>query len=88
MACGIPVVAPFVGGLRDTLRDGSNSIVYDHRDPDSLIAAVQLLQHDATLRHTIAQQAWEYAQHKSWQGSMDQLIDYYQQVYQTYHARQ
>lgn len=88
MACGIPVVAPFVGGLRDTMRDGSNGIVYDHHNPDSLIAAVQLLQHNETLRHTLAHQAWAYAQHKSWQGSMDQLIDYYQQVYQTHQLKQ
>ena len=88
MACGIPVVAPFVGGLRDTMRHHSNGIVYDHHNPDSLIAAVQLLQHDDTLRQSLAQQAWSYAQQKSWQGSMDQLIAYYQQVHQHHHVKQ
>ena len=88
MACGIPVVAPFVGGLRDTMRHLSNGIVYDHHDSNSLIAAVQLLQHDDTLRQSLAQQAWSYAQQKSWQGSMDQLIEYYQQVHQHHHVKQ
>lgn len=85
MACGLPVIAPAIGGLRDTLQDGVNAVVYDPADQHSLTHAVQLLQYQQSLRQQLAHGAWEYAQQRSWQASMDQLIRYYQQVH---HAHQ
>jgi len=83
MACGLPVIAPFVGGLRDTLQDGFNAIVYDPTRPQSLIDAVITLRDNQTLRQSLGEQAHTYAQHKSWQASMDQLIDIYRELYAT-----
>ncbi|RLT22158.1 MAG: glycosyltransferase, partial [Chloroflexi bacterium] len=79
MACGLPVVAPFVGGLQETLRHGENSLVYDPNQPDALVNAVMRLRDTPELRQTIAQQAITYASQQSWQASMDQLIAVYSQ---------
>jgi glycosyltransferase involved in cell wall biosynthesis len=83
MACGLPVVAPFVGGLQETLRHGQNSLVYDPNQPDALSDAVTLLRDNPELRQTIAQQAIAYASQQSWQASMDQLIAVYAQHVRT-----
>jgi glycosyltransferase involved in cell wall biosynthesis len=83
MACGLPVIAPFVGGLRDTIQDGFNAIVYEATNPQSLIDAVTTLRDNPTLRQRLGEQAHAYAQDKSWQASMDQLIDIYRELYAT-----
>lgn len=82
MACGLPVVAPFVGGLRDTLLDGINAIVYEPTKLQSLLDAVTTLRDNPILRRQLSQQAHAYAQQKSWQASMDQLIAIYRELHQ------
>ncbi len=82
MACGLPVIAPFVGGLQDTLRHGVNALVYDHHDGDSLVNSVNTLVRNPELRIQLGQQAHAYAQQKSWQASMDQVVDIYNELYQ------
>lgn len=79
MACGLPVVAPFVGGLQETLRHNENSLVYDPNQPDGLVNVVTLLRDNIELRQTIAQNAIRYAAQQSWQASMDQLFAVYAQ---------
>lgn len=83
MACGLPVVAPFVAGLQETLRHGENSLVYDPSQPHTLIDAIKTLRDNPTYRHTLAQQAVAYASHQSWQASMDQLLAVYNQHLRT-----
>lgn len=87
MACGLPVIAPYSGGLRDTLQDGYNSIIYDPSRPDTLIDAVTQLRNHPDLRHQLGQQAYAYAQQKSWQASMDQLIDLYRTIHASNNTR-
>lgn len=82
MACGLPVIAPFAGGLRDTLQDGYNAIVYDPAKPDTFVDAVTTLRDNTSILQQLSQQAHTYAQQKSWQASMDQLID----IYRTLHS--
>jgi glycosyltransferase involved in cell wall biosynthesis len=81
MACGLPVIAPFVGGLRDTVQAGYNALIYDPAKPQSLIDAVTTLRDNHSMRQQLSQQAHAYAQQKSWQSSMDQLIDIYRALY-------
>lgn len=80
MACGMPVVAPFAGGLRDTLVHMHNAIVYDPSSPQSLVAAVIQLRDNVDLRQQLGESAYAYAQQKSWQSSMDQLIEIYRSL--------
>jgi glycosyltransferase involved in cell wall biosynthesis len=77
MACGLPVVASMRGGLVDTLRDGVNALVYDADQPDELAASVRRLQSDPGLHARLRAGALEYARPRTWQSTMDQLIDFY-----------
>ena len=81
MACGLPVVAPFSGGLQDTLHDSVNALVYDPVIPGSLTEHVVMLRDNPELCKRLGAQAHTYAQSKSWQASMDQLISIYQSLY-------
>jgi glycosyltransferase involved in cell wall biosynthesis len=77
MACGLPVIATLTGGLVDILEDGVNGLAYDPHDDASLIACVQRLQHSPELRARLGAAALAHARSRSWQATMDQLIDYY-----------
>jgi D-inositol-3-phosphate glycosyltransferase len=50
MACGIPVVAAAVGGLRDTVLDRATGLHVPPRDPEAIASALALLLGDAALR--------------------------------------
>lgn len=50
MACGVPVVAAAVGGLRDTVVDHLTGIHVPPRDPEAIASALALLLGDSTLR--------------------------------------
>jgi glycosyltransferase involved in cell wall biosynthesis len=80
MACGLPVVAPFVGGLQDTLIPDHNCLVYDPERPDSLRETVLRLVEDAALRSAISEHAAAYAATRSNAVSMQQLISLYRQL--------
>jgi glycosyltransferase involved in cell wall biosynthesis len=78
MACGLPVVAPYVGGLTETMHHMHNGLVFDHLVPDDIVRCVMQLRDDAVLRKTLATQAHAYAQQRDWQHTMDTLVDYYE----------
>ncbi len=80
MACGLSVVAPFVGGLTETMRHMQNGLTYDHSQPAQLVNAVQLLAANHELRQQLATQAYAYAQTCDWQYTMDWLVDQYEQL--------
>jgi glycosyltransferase involved in cell wall biosynthesis len=50
MACGLPVVATTVGGIKDVVRDGANGLMIPPGREDALEAALQRLLADAALR--------------------------------------
>jgi D-inositol-3-phosphate glycosyltransferase len=79
-ACGTPVVAASVGGLRTAVRDGYSGVLVDSHDPGEyaravrdLIAAPQAL---ARLRHG----AREHASRFSWTATVDSLLQLYTAV--------
>lgn len=86
MACGLPVIAPLSGGLVDILRDGENALVYRPDDPRGLADRLRRLQADPALRARLSAGAAAHARGRSWQATMDQLIDYYQLAMRV-HAR-
>src|SRR5512143_741882 len=59
-ACGVPVVASDVPGLRDAVRDRETGLLYGFGDIDALAAKLRLLLDDAELRGRLgaAAQAW------------------------------
>ena len=82
MACGLPVVAPFVGGLTETMQHMHNGLVYAANRPAELVASVCRLRDDVQLRQSLATQAYAYAHTRDWQHTMDQLVDIYEAVHE------
>ena len=50
MACGVPVVAAAVGGLRDTVVDHATGLHVPPRDPEAIASALAMLLGNPTLR--------------------------------------
>jgi glycogen synthase len=61
MACGKPVVASAVGGLRDLVLDGETGVLVPPRDPAALRAALERLLGDRELRCRLGAAARERA---------------------------
>ncbi|SDK92470.1 glycosyltransferase [Arthrobacter sp. ok362] len=59
MACGIPVVAAAVGGLRDTVVDHGTGLHVPPKDPAALAAALARLLGDARLRRDLGRAGQE-----------------------------
>ena len=55
MACGIPVVAAAVGGLRDTVVDHTTGLHVPPRDPEAIASALSLLLENPALRTKLGQ---------------------------------
>ncbi len=76
-ACGTPVVAASVGGLRTAVRDGASGVLVDSRDPACYARAVRdLIAEPATLAR-LSQGAREHASRFGWSATVDQLIRMY-----------
>lgn len=77
MACGLPVIASMSGGLVDTLRDGVNALVHEPDNPAQIAERIRRLQGSPELHARLRDGAIMHARGRSWQATMDQLIDYY-----------
>jgi glycosyltransferase involved in cell wall biosynthesis len=87
MACGLPVIASMTGGLVDTLRDGVNALTYDHTRPGQMAERVRQLQADPELHARLRAGALAHARSRTWQSTMDQLIDFYQRAIRVHRQR-
>ncbi|GAB4433813.1 MAG: glycosyltransferase family 1 protein [Chloroflexi bacterium OHK40] len=77
MACGVPVIAANTGGVLDIIEDGKNGLLFDPERPAEIGRLVQRLREEPGLRQGIAERGLQHARGRSWQATMDQLIDYY-----------
>ncbi|HEY7015452.1 MAG TPA: D-inositol-3-phosphate glycosyltransferase [Streptosporangiaceae bacterium] len=76
-ACGTPVVAASVGGLRTAVRDGISGVLVDSRDPAQYARAVQeLIARPDTLAR-LARGAREHASGFGWGVTVDRLLALY-----------
>jgi D-inositol-3-phosphate glycosyltransferase len=73
-ACGTPVVATDVGGLRTTVRDGVSGLLVPGHDPDAWAAALTRAVHD---RAVLSLGAVEHAAGFSWAATADGLLATY-----------
>ncbi|MGH3274430.1 MAG: D-inositol-3-phosphate glycosyltransferase [Streptosporangiaceae bacterium] len=79
-ACGTPVVAAAVGGLRTAVRHGVSGILVHSRNPASYARAVQdLIAAPATLARLSAG-AREHASRLGWSVTVDRLLELYSDV--------
>ena len=77
-AAGIPVIAPNAGGIRDTIIDGENGLLYQPQNKEEFISKLIWLIKNDSLRNTIGRKAKESIQQLSWQQTTNNLIDIWQ----------
>lgn len=80
MACGLPVVATDVGGVREIVEHGTTGYVVPARDPGAIAAAVSRLLSDAELRSSLGRQARQRVKGR-W--SIDSCVDSHLRAYET-----
>ncbi|MFF5180990.1 glycosyltransferase [Micromonospora sp. NPDC000316] len=81
MACGVPVVGTAVGGIRDTVVDGTTGDLVPARDPHALATAIQRLLDDRIRRFRYATAAGERARSRySWAATAERLAEIYGEV--------
>ncbi len=79
-ACGTPVVAAAVGGLRTAVRHGYSGILVESRDPGHYARAVrELIEAPAKLAR-LANGAREHASRFGWSATVDSLLQLYTAV--------
>ncbi|MBA3468183.1 MAG: glycosyltransferase [Herpetosiphonaceae bacterium] len=80
MACGTPVIASNVGGLRYTIRDGETGLLVPREDPQALAEKIALLLDDEALRLKLGQQSTQTAQRYSWSTIAHEIRELYTEV--------
>jgi D-inositol-3-phosphate glycosyltransferase len=76
-ACGTPVVAAAVGGLRTAVRDGISGVLVDSRDPARYARAVLDLLAQPQALARLSAGAREHASRFGWSATVDRLLDLY-----------
>jgi D-inositol-3-phosphate glycosyltransferase len=73
-ACGTPVVAAAVGGLRTAVRDGVSGVLVEGRDPADYAAAIRAV---LARRELLSAGARRHAASFSWERTVDSLVAAY-----------
>jgi D-inositol-3-phosphate glycosyltransferase len=79
-ACGTPVVAAAVGGLRTAVRDGHSGILVDSHDPRQYARAVAELICAPAKMARLRLGAREHASKFGWSATVDALMQLYASV--------
>jgi D-inositol-3-phosphate glycosyltransferase len=76
-ACGTPVVAAAVGGLRTAVQDGVSGLLVEGHDPARYADALRRLFGSAALRARLSAGAVEHASRFGWGSTVDRLLNVY-----------
>ncbi len=79
-ACGTPVVATAVGGLRLTVRDGETGYLVGRRDPKAFAAALSRVLSDPVARERLGANAVRLAAGFPWARTADGILDAFASV--------
>jgi D-inositol-3-phosphate glycosyltransferase len=77
MACGVPVIASRVGGLKETVQDGRTGYLIPWRCPEPFAERLDLLLTNETLRRSLGEEARQVAQSYRWPEIAEQVEDVY-----------
>ena len=76
-ACGTPVVASAVGGLRTAVADGISGVLVDGHDPRAWSSVLTRLLLEPHRRITLSMGAIEHASHFGWDATARKTLDVY-----------
>jgi len=76
-ACGTPVVAASVGGLRSAVDDGRSGLLVEGHNPVDYAAAIGRLLTDATLHRRLSRGAVAHAARFGWSQTAEGILDVY-----------
>ncbi|MFC6354204.1 glycosyltransferase [Rothia nasimurium] len=79
-ACGTPVLASKVDGLREAVADGVTGLLVAQRTPAAWADAIEQLVKDPQLRHALGQAGARRAHDFTWQATAQALIQLYQSL--------
>jgi D-inositol-3-phosphate glycosyltransferase len=79
-ACGTPVVATAVGGLRTAVADGLSGVLVDGHDPKAWSSVIARLLQEPQRRVLLSMGAIEHASHFGWDGTARGTLDIYDVV--------
>ena len=79
-ACGTPVVATAVGGLRTAVADGISGVLVDGHDPRAWSSVIARLLQEPQRRVLLSMGAIEHASHFGWDATARGTLDIYDQV--------
>ena len=74
-ACGIPVIAANVPGLRDAVRHGESGLLYEYGDIPALAEALRRILRDRVLHHHLQEGAVAFAKHFDWEASAKEMMN-------------
>ena len=79
-ACGVPVVASDVPGLRDSVVDGKTGLLYEFGNIKQLAQKIVLMLRDENLRSRMRVDAIKWGRSFSWEESAKKMIDFLELV--------
>jgi glycosyltransferase involved in cell wall biosynthesis len=79
-ACGVPVVASDVPGLRDAVVDGKTGVLYDYGNIEQLAQKILLVLRDQQLRKRLSGEALRWASSFTWEASAGKMLTVLQQA--------
>jgi D-inositol-3-phosphate glycosyltransferase len=84
MACGVPVVATRVGGLKDTVQDGRTGYLVPWRCPEPFAERLDLLLTNEPLRRSLGREARAVAENYRWSRVAEQVEAVYHDLVGSY----
>ncbi len=84
MACGTPVIASMVGGLKTTVIDGHNGYLIPWRCPEAFTERIEMLISNRPLRDALGNHAKDSIERLVWERVADQVLNAYQSCLDSY----
>ncbi|MFH0989041.1 MAG: glycosyltransferase family 4 protein [bacterium] len=79
-ACGVPVIASDVPGLRDSVIDEKTGFLYEYGNIEQLAEKILLVLRDEHLRNRLSEQSLQWAHSFNWEDSTQKMLDVMEQV--------